>query len=92
MPQEPTKKQPKNVVTDPNLQEEIRCRAYALYEERGREGGRSGAHGHGSKSRRLTSAHLSMHKPRQSWGLSSLLLLARNARRSLPAQGHPRNP
>jgi hypothetical protein len=39
MPQEPTKKQPKNVVTDPNLEEEIRCRAYALYEERGREGG-----------------------------------------------------
>ena len=39
MAKEPTKKRPANVVTDPNLEQEIRRRAYALYEERGREDG-----------------------------------------------------
>jgi hypothetical protein len=28
-----------NIVTDPNLEEQIRRRAYALYEQRGREDG-----------------------------------------------------
>jgi hypothetical protein len=39
MVQDPTKKEPANVVTDPNLEEEIRRRAYALYEQRGRKDG-----------------------------------------------------
>jgi len=39
MAKEPTKKQTAEVVTDPNLEQEIRRRAYALYEERGREDG-----------------------------------------------------
>jgi hypothetical protein len=39
MAQDPTKKEPANVVTDPNLEEEIRRRAYALYEQRGRKDG-----------------------------------------------------
>ena len=34
-----TKKQSTVVVADPNLEEKIRVRAYALYEERGREDG-----------------------------------------------------
>ncbi|HYL12001.1 MAG TPA: DUF2934 domain-containing protein [Terriglobales bacterium] len=39
MAKEPTTTQTANVVTDPNLEQEIRRRAYALYEERGREDG-----------------------------------------------------
>jgi hypothetical protein len=39
MSKDPIKKQPANVATDPNLEEKIRLRAYALYEERGREDG-----------------------------------------------------
>lgn len=39
MAKEPTKKQSTDVQTDPNLEQEIRLRAYALYEERGREDG-----------------------------------------------------
>lgn len=39
MPKNPTKKEPTNVVPDPNLEESIRQRAYALYEEGGREDG-----------------------------------------------------
>ncbi len=39
MSQDPTKTNPAGVVTDPNLEEEIRRRAYALYEQRGREDG-----------------------------------------------------
>ncbi len=39
MPKDPTKKQPIDVVPDPNLEESIRRRAYALYEQRGREDG-----------------------------------------------------
>jgi Protein of unknown function (DUF2934) len=39
MATDPAKKQPANVVTDPNLEEDIRRRAYELYEERGREDG-----------------------------------------------------
>ncbi len=39
MRRDPIKKQPANVATDPNLEEQIRRRAYALYEECGREGG-----------------------------------------------------
>jgi hypothetical protein len=39
MAQDPTKSNPADVVTDPNLEEEIRRRAYALYEQRGREDG-----------------------------------------------------
>jgi len=39
MPEDPTKKQSAEVVTDPSLEEKIRVRAYALYEERGREDG-----------------------------------------------------
>ncbi len=39
MPKDPTKKQSADVVTDPNLEEKIRVRAYTLYEERGREDG-----------------------------------------------------
>jgi DUF2934 family protein len=39
MAKEPTKKQTADVVTAPNLEHEIRYRAYALYEERGREDG-----------------------------------------------------
>jgi len=38
-PKDLIKKQPINLPTDPNLEEKIRRRAYALYEERGREGG-----------------------------------------------------
>ena len=38
MAQDPTKFAP-NVVTDPKLEEEIRGRAYVLYEQRGREDG-----------------------------------------------------
>jgi hypothetical protein len=30
---------PANIVTDPNLEEEVRRRAYTLYEQRGREDG-----------------------------------------------------
>jgi len=40
MPQEPNKSPPAKVVSDPNLEEEIRRRAYVLYEQRGREDGR----------------------------------------------------
>lgn len=39
MAKEPTTKQTANVVTDPNHEQEIRRRAYAFYEERGREDG-----------------------------------------------------
>ena len=39
MAKEPTQKQSADVQTDPNLEQEIRLRAYALYEERGREDG-----------------------------------------------------
>jgi DUF2934 family protein len=39
MAKEPTKKQSADVQTDPDLEQEIRLRAYALYEERGREDG-----------------------------------------------------
>ena len=39
MAKEPTKKQTANLETDPDREKEIRRRAYALYEERGREGG-----------------------------------------------------
>jgi hypothetical protein len=39
MAKEPTKKQTPEVVTDPNFEQEIRRRAYAIYEERGREDG-----------------------------------------------------
>jgi hypothetical protein len=35
-----TKTQPANVAADQNLEQEIRSRAYALYEERGRGDGR----------------------------------------------------
>ncbi len=38
MARDPAKKQP-NVITDPNLEEQIRCRAYELYEQRDREDG-----------------------------------------------------
>lgn len=37
MPQEPTKTTPN--IADPKLEEEIRRRAYVLYEQRGREDG-----------------------------------------------------
>lgn len=40
MTKQPTKKQSLAVVADPSLEEKIRLRAYALYEERGREDGR----------------------------------------------------
>ena len=38
---DPPKKKPKNPATEshPNLEENIRCRAYELYEARGREDG-----------------------------------------------------
>jgi len=39
MPKDPIKKQPANIANDPNREEQIRLRAYALYEERGREDG-----------------------------------------------------
>ena len=39
MPKDPTEKEPANIVTDQNPEESIRRRAYALYEERGREDG-----------------------------------------------------
>ena len=39
MAKDPTKKQSAAVVADPSLEEKIRLRAYALYEERGREDG-----------------------------------------------------
>jgi chorismate mutase len=39
MAKELTKKQTAEVVTDPNREQEIRRRAYALYEERGKEDG-----------------------------------------------------
>ncbi len=39
MPKDPIKKHPANPATDPNLEEQIRLRAYALYEGRGREDG-----------------------------------------------------
>ncbi len=39
MAQDPIKTNPAVVVTDPNLEEEIRRRAYTLYEQRGREDG-----------------------------------------------------
>ena len=39
MAHEASKKQPSNVVTNPIPEEEIRRRAYALYEERGRQDG-----------------------------------------------------
>lgn len=39
MTKDPTKKQSATVVADPSLEEKIRLRAYALYEERGREDG-----------------------------------------------------
>jgi hypothetical protein len=34
-----SKKEPASIVTDPELEEEIRRRAYTLYEQRGREDG-----------------------------------------------------
>jgi len=34
-----SKKEPASIVTDPKLEEEIRRRAYTLYEQRGREDG-----------------------------------------------------
>ena len=39
MSQKPTKRQTADVETDQNLEQDIRRRAYALYEERGREDG-----------------------------------------------------
>jgi hypothetical protein len=39
MAKDPTKKQSAAVVADPSLEEQIRLRAYALYEERGRDDG-----------------------------------------------------
>jgi len=39
MPRDPNTSNPANIVTDPNLEEDIRRRAYALYEQRGREDG-----------------------------------------------------
>jgi len=39
MAQDANKGNPANIVTDPNLEEEIRRRAYAFYEQRGREDG-----------------------------------------------------
>jgi hypothetical protein len=39
MAKESTMKPPAEIVTDPNLEQEIRRRAYALYEERGKEDG-----------------------------------------------------
>ena len=39
MPQDPNTDKPTNITTDPNREEEIRRRAYALYEQRGREDG-----------------------------------------------------
>jgi len=39
MAQDPTKSNPADVVADPKLEEEIRRRAYALYEQRGRGDG-----------------------------------------------------
>jgi hypothetical protein len=39
MAQDATKANPANIVTDPNLEKEIRRRAYAFFEERGREDG-----------------------------------------------------
>lgn len=41
MSKEPFRTQSKNLPTQahPNLEEEIRCRAYEIYEERGREDG-----------------------------------------------------
>lgn len=38
MARDPSKKQP-SVITDPNLEEQIRCRAYELYEQRDQEDG-----------------------------------------------------
>ena len=81
MAHDPTKKEPANLVTDPNLDEEIRRRAYALYGQRGRKDGHDlddWLHAEaelmrqGYENRRLTSAHQSTHKRRQSCGLSSL--------------------
>ena len=42
MPKDRTQKPTTNIATEshPNLEEEIRLRAYEIYEERGREGGR----------------------------------------------------
>lgn len=39
MAKELTKKQTAKIETDPNREQEIRLRAYTLYEERGREDG-----------------------------------------------------
>jgi hypothetical protein len=39
MARDPNTYTPANIVTDPNREEEIRRRAYALYEQRGREDG-----------------------------------------------------
>jgi DUF2934 family protein len=39
MPQDPTKITSDDVLPDPMLEEEIRRRAYALYEQRGRQDG-----------------------------------------------------
>ena len=39
MPKDPTQEQARNMTTNPSLQEEIRRRAFALYEERDREDG-----------------------------------------------------
>jgi hypothetical protein len=39
MPEDPIKKHSENVATDTTLEEQIRLRAYALYEGRGREDG-----------------------------------------------------
>jgi hypothetical protein len=39
MAKEPTSKQTAKMETDPNREQETRRRAYALYEERGREDG-----------------------------------------------------
>jgi hypothetical protein len=42
MPKDRTQKPTANIATEshPNLEEEIRCRAYEIYEERGREDSR----------------------------------------------------
>jgi hypothetical protein len=39
MARDPNTDKSANIVTDPNREEEIRRRAYALYEQRGREDG-----------------------------------------------------
>lgn len=39
MPKDPTTKESVNIAPDPKIEDEIRRRAYALYEQRGREDG-----------------------------------------------------